>query len=370
MPEGSTDRAIVLGDPTLRTWGDELSPAFLNALFSAGMREIEQYRAVHGADAPLPPAEYLAISGGGPDGAYGAGLLAGWSEAGTRPQFKLVTGISTGALSAPFAFLGSKYDAQLKKVYTSTRTRDIMKERGMLAAVFDDALADTKPLEALLAKVLTDEMIDEIATEYGKGRLLLIATTNLDESRPVIWNIGAIAATKHPESKRLIRRVMIASAAIPAAFPPVMFDVTVDGKKYQEMHVDGGATAQLFLYPPSMNLRAQSAVAHFSRERHAYIIRNARLDARWASVKRQTLSIAGRAVSALIQTQGVGDLYRVYITTQRDGVAYNLAYIPATFDEKQAEEFDPVYMTKLFNVGFAAGKNGGNWEKRPPGLSE
>lgn len=372
VPEDKTDRAVVLGDADVRTWGDELTPGFTKALFAAGMVEIEALRAAMppGQKTELPPAHFLAISGGGPDGAYGAGLLCGWTETGTRPEFKLVTGISTGALTAPFAFLGPKYDANLKRVYTSVRTRDIMKKRGILAAIYNDALADTKPLEDLLAKVLTDEMIDEIAAEYKKGRLLLIATTNLDESRPVMWNIGAIASKATPESKKLIRKILVASAAIPAAFPPVMINVEVDGKKYQEMHVDGGATAQLFLYPPSLNLKEQSQAVGLVRERKAYVIRNARLDARWASVERQTLSIAGRAVSALIQTQGVGDLYRVYITAKRDNVDYNLAYIPDTFNEKQVEDFDPIYMTKLFAVGFEAGKQGGKWEKTPPGLAE
>lgn len=372
VPEDKTDRAIVIGQENVRTWADELSPSFTKELFTAGMVEIEAIRAATpaGQEPVLPTAHFLAISGGGPDGAYGAGLLCGWTESGTRPEFKLVTGISTGALTAPFAFLGPKYDENLKRVYTSVRTRDIMKPRGMLAAIYDDALADTRPLEKLLEKVLTDQMIDEIAGEYKKGRLLLIATTNLDRSRPVIWNIGAIAASGKDGSKSLIRKILIASAAIPAAFPPVMIDVTADGEKYQEMHVDGGATAQLFLYPPTLHLRDTAEGKGLVRDRKAYVIRNARLDPRWASVRRRTLSIAGRAVSALIQTQGVGDLYRVYLTTQRDGVDFNLAYIPSTFNEQQVEDFDPIYMGKLFQVGYADGKDGVDWIKTPPGFGQ
>jgi hypothetical protein len=136
------------------------------------------------------------------------------------------------------------------------------------------------------------------------------------------------------------------------------------------MHVDGGATAQLFLYPPSLSLRQVTDQLHIQRERNAYIIRNARVDPNWSEVRRQTLSIAGRAVSALIQTQGIGDLYRLYLITQRDGVKYHLAAIPSTFREKQKEAFDPIYMTKLFDVGYQAGLQGGLWQDRPPGLHE
>jgi hypothetical protein len=194
VPEELVDQADVLGNPDLRSWGDKLDEGFTAELFKAGMRGIVADRAASpdGQNAALSTSHFIAISGGGPDGAYGAGLLCGWTKAGTRPDFKVVTGISTGALTAPFAFLGSKYDEQLRTVYTSVRTSDIMKRRGILAALFNDALADTRPLEALLKKVLTDEMIDQIGVEYGKGRVLLIATTNLDESRSVVWNIGAM----------------------------------------------------------------------------------------------------------------------------------------------------------------------------------
>ncbi len=363
------DRATVLDLPGVRSWEDTLSPEFTREMGGAAMHEFELRKAA-GLTGPLPPANYLAISGGGADGAYGAGLLCGWSAAGTRPEFKMVTGISTGALTAPFAFLGTKYDAKLKELYTTVRTADLVDSRGLLSAFFDDALMDTSPLRKLLSKHITDEMLKDIAAEYAKGRLLMIATTNLDAGRAVIWNIGAIATVGTDEARVLIRNIMIASASIPVAFPPVMVDVKVDGKKYQEMHVDGGATAQVFLYPPSYRLRAEASAMGIDRERIAYVIRNARLDPNWADVERRALSIAGRAVSTLIQTQGIGDLYRIYLLTQRDEVDFNLAYIPREFSEKPKEDFDPVYMTKLFEVGYNAAVSGKAWFKRPPGLAD
>ena len=329
-------------------------------------RELDLFVAA-GNKGPLPPANYLAISGGGENGAYGAGLLIGWTEAGTRPEFKLVTGVSTGALTAPFAFLGPAYDQQLKEVYTTIAAKDVLEKRGMMAALFDDALADNAPLKRLVAKYVTADMLKAIAAEHAKGRMLLIGTTNLDARRGVIWNIGKIAASGSPKALDLVRDILVASAAIPGAFPPTMIDVEVDGTPHQEMHVDGGASAQVFVYPPSLHVAQISKDAGVTRERRVYVIRNARLDPDWADTERRTLSIAGRAVSSLIQTQGVGDLYRIYTTTERDGVDFNLAFIPATFDVPLNEPFEQHYMNELFKLGYEQGRAGYDWVKVPPG---
>ena len=275
--------------------------------------------------------------------------------------------MSTGALTARSAYLGPRYDEQLKSVYTKITAADVLKKRGALAALFSDALADNEPLKRLIASYVTPEMLQAIAAENAKGRLLLIGTTNIDARRPVIWNIGKIAASGNPAALDLVRNILVASAAIPAAFPPMMIDVNVDGQHYQEMHVDGGASAQVFIYPPALHLRGLSKEAGISRKRRAFVIRNSRLDPDWADTKRQTLSIAGRAVSSLIQNQGVGDLYRIYATTQRDGVDFNLAYIPSTFEVPLPEPFDQHYMNELFNVGYQAGRSGHPWVKTPPG---
>jgi len=245
----------------------------------------------------------------------------------------------------------------------------VLKERGLLAALFQDALADNAPLQKLVAKFVTAEMLKEITVEHAKGRSLLIGTTNIDARRPVIWNIGKIAASENPKALELVRKILIASAAIPAAFPPMMIDVYADGKHYQEMHVDGGASAQVFVYPPQLKLAEIAEEAGITRDRRAFIIRNSRLDPDWADTKRKTLSIAQRAVSSLIQNQGVGDLYRIYTTTQRDGVDFNLAFIPATFNFSTTKPFDQHYMNELYNVGYNLGKAGYRWAKVPPGYS-
>jgi hypothetical protein len=330
------------------------------------MRALEKeqkWLASQGQTGPMPPAYFLAVSGGGDNGAYGAGFLNGWTASGTRPEFKVVTGISTGALIAPFAFLGPRYDNVLEKVYTTSAQRDIFRKRGIIKALFGDSMADTRPLASVIASYVNRGLLDEIAAEYAKGRILLVGTTNLDSLEPVIWNMTAIAASSDPGSIQLFRNILLASASIPGAFPPVMLDVNIDGAHYQEMHVDGGTVAQLFLYPPSISLANVPP-----RKRVAYIIRNARLDADWASTERRTMTIAMRAIDSLTRTQGIGDLYRVYATTQRDNVDFNLTFIPPTFTTPHNEMFDTAYMKSLYDVGLNAAKSNYQWQKFPPGF--
>ncbi len=370
VPHGAEGRAVVPGmDPGIRTWGGVSNPDFSRLLLASVERERQELARQGFAD-KLPRADFLAISGGGADGAFGAGFICAWTDLGTRPEFKAVTGISTGALTAPFVFAGPKYDGVLRELYTGTSTADVLVDRGLIGGFLSDAMADTTPLWKLLSKHVDASLMDAIAAEYRKGRLLVIGTTNLDARRAVLWNVGEIAASGAPGALDLIRRILIASAAIPAAFPPVLIDVEADGKRYQEMHVDGGAMTQVFLYPASLRLREQARAEGIVRERRAYIIRNARLDPEWSQVDRRTLSIAGRAISALIATQGLGDLYRLYLDCQRDGVDYNVAYIPPDFNVPAREAFDPTYMKALFERGYELAQSGSPWHKFPPGFDK
>lgn len=314
-------------------------------------------------------ANYLSISGGGDNGAFGAGLLTGWAERGDRPEFQLVTGVSTGALIAPFAFLGSDYDYVLKHVYTQIQPDEVFINLGLTGALFGDAFADTTPLFKLIQEFVTPELLEKIAFEYtNRNRWLLVASTNLDSGVPVLWNMGKLASYGTPQALELFRKILLASSAIPGAFPPVMIDVMADGKRYQEMHVDGGATMEVFLYPTALGAEARrlNVVSRY-RDRQAYIIRNSRLDSEWRQIERNTLSIMGRAVDQLIQSQGYGDLQRIYLTTQRDKVGFNLAYIGPNFNTPHTGEFDRKYMNALYTYGFNLAKAGYPWAKAPPG---
>ncbi|HMJ49048.1 MAG TPA: patatin-like phospholipase family protein [Burkholderiales bacterium] len=368
VPSALTDKAEIPGMPGVRfVAGGDMTEVTRLAL--EALRREQDYLAKQGYKGPMPPAVYVAISGGGDNGAYTAGLLNGWTAMGTRPEFKLVTGISTGALIAPFAFLGPKCDATLKEVYTTISPKDVLEQRGVLSGFLSDAMADNAPLWKLTRKFVNEDLLREIAAEYAKGRLLLVATADLDARRPIIWDMGKIATYGGPKALDLFVSVMIASASIPGAFPPTMIEVEVGGKRYQEMHVDGGVMAQVFAYPVGIRIKEEAAAVGVTRERRLYVIRNARLDPDWANVERRTMSIAGRAVASLIYSQGIGDLYRIYATAQRDGVDFNLTYIPSTFNFPHKEEFDNEYMRQLYDVGYDFAVKGLPWIKVPPGFA-
>jgi hypothetical protein len=357
-----------LGIPNARFFADS-NP---KPLIDEGMRALEREEAAlrnaestrAGQGRTLPPVSFLAVSGGGDNGAFGAGLMNGWTEAGTRPAFKMVTGISTGALIAPFAFLGPGYDVALREVYTTMTPDKVYRARGLVAALFDDAMADTGPLAQVISVYADQKMLDAIAREYHKGRLLMIGTTDLDAQRPVIWNIGAIAASGHTGGLELFQKILRASAAIPGAFPPVLIDVELDGRKYQEMHVDGGTMAQLFLYPASVDL-SRSRVR---RERHAYVIRNARIDPDYSVNERRTISIVGRAINTMLAASGHNDMLRTYFISKRDGFEFDVAYIGADFKAPKTGEFDQAYMNALYAYGHEQGRSGRAWRKAPPSL--
>jgi hypothetical protein len=325
----------------------------------------------------LGDAQFLAISGGGENGAFGAGLLTAWTELGTRPEFKAVTGVSTGALMAPFAYLGPSYDKELERFYTTISKNDVMVSRGLLSGMIGESLYESAPLLHLIRSFMTAPTVAAIAEQHRRGRMLMVATTNLDVPVGVLWNIGAIADRGLSDAPELISRILLASASIPGAFPPVIFDIEAGGQLYQEMHVDGGTVAQVVLYPPSFSgselLQSGAAdiprlrQALLSRKRRMYVIRNSRPGPDLETIERSTLKIAGRAVATLINTQGIGDMYQLYLVTQRDGIEFNAAWIPASFTEKAGEPFERGYMNRLFQVGREAMKSGQAWHKYPPG---
>ena len=367
VPFARTRDAKVLGLPNERFFFPWDGDAFRAEAFSA----LERARR-HRGPTPRraePRIEMLAISGGGENGAFGAGLLNGWTEAGDRPSFGLVTGVSTGALTAPFAFLGSHYDPALKSVYTDITPRDVLEPRYLLnAALFDDALADNAPLFRTISRYLNDTMLAEIGEAYQQGRLLLIGTSDMDAQLPVAWNIGAIAASGHPRALDLVRRLLLASAAIPGAFPPVMVEVTLDGKTYQEMHVDGGAFTQLFLYPRSVtserraNIRGGDAV----RPARAFVIRNGRITPNPAKTERRTFKIVERAIASMIASAGFNDVARIRNLTREDKVDFNLAVIGPDFQDEPREPFDQAYMRKLYAHAFEMARVGFPWMRDIP----
>ena len=363
-PDSVDPNVSIPGIPDARFWGDKKPPRVDERILGRSRDEIK---------ATLPamfgkPHNYLAISGGGSDGAYGAGVLVGWTAAGNRPDFQIVTGISTGALIAPWAFLGAEYDSTLKKLYTSLTTNDILRKRWLVSVLFREAAADSTPLLNKIREYVDDQVIQDIAAEHKKGRRLFIGTTTIDHMRPIIWDIGAIAASGQPGAKDLVHKIMLASASIPGAFPPVKIYVEANGQKYDELHVDGGTTNQVFIYPPSLNWRKYMEILEVPGTANVYVIRNAQLMPRRTVVEEKILPIARQSISSLIRTQGIGDVRLIYSESIRDGHNFHLSYIPDDFKEIPKEPFDTIYMNKLFDLGYNQAKNGYRWLDKPPGM--
>jgi hypothetical protein len=313
---------------------------------------------------------HLALSGGGSNGAFGAGFLSGWSSTGSRPTFKLVTGVSTGALMAPFAFLGPPYDEALRVFYTTTTSRNIFQQlpivRQLLAG---ESLADTGPLAALIAQNVDAAFLGKVADAHNRGRRLYIGTVDLDSQRFIVWNMGLIATSGRPEALDLFRQVMLASASIPIAFPPVFFEVEAGGKRYDEMHVDGGVWFRVFI--SGGVFRASTIRERGGRgggQEDIYLIHNGQLGAVPAATPRTLTGIGLRVLDSAGKSASIGDLFRVYAFAQFAQADFYWVTIPNDVSIDSDEIFDPVRMRKLYEIGYRRVFEKPVWFTRPPGF--
>lgn len=356
--------AQVVGFPAdIRIWGD--------AAFDVLRKEVnivwaQERRAMGIANGRLAPLHMLALSGGGEDGAFGAGLLVGWTQHGDRPTFDIVTGVSAGSLVAPFAFVGSSQDANLREAFTTIDKSKILIRQSILQVLSGEAVATTAPLREMVGRFVTPELFGTVAAEHLKGRRLFVVTTHLDSQRPVLWDMGKIANSDNPQAMALFREVLVASAAVPGILPPVYLDVQSGNRRFREMHVDGGVTAQVYAIP----LEAGAAVLSSGpgRERHIYVIINNRVAPQFDLARRSLLSIAGRSISTLIKMQGASGARDIYHFSRSVNADFNLAYVDKDFTEVTPEPFDRGYMNRLFTYGYDLGRQGYPWKKLPPGL--
>jgi Patatin-like phospholipase len=322
--------AVIPGIADARAWGDS------EADFAPLLPKVE--------------GPWLAISGGGADGAFGGGVLAGWSESGTRPEFAVVTGASIGALVAPFAFLGPRYDEEIRKNFTTITSADIFEDR-----ITRDSLFDYWPLKRLIEQRVTPKLLSDIAAEHARGRRLYIATTNLDAGRRVVWNMGAIAAKGDDKAIKLFRDVLLASSSIPGFFSPVGIEVEANGKQFEEMHSDGTLTAPFFVVPESMFSPGTTSPPPL---RQLYVLVNAKVAPEFSVPSRSIPGVLGRSIAVALQSALRAEILLVYVGAQRHKIELHIAHVDPTFNYPIRGVFDGKYMQALYDVGVAAGKNG------------
>jgi Patatin-like phospholipase len=368
VPAALASQASIPGLAHARFWGDEV-PADVLAFVRAHMPGAVRHAVTPQRAAGPPVVQYLALSGGAGDGAFGAGVLVGWTQRQDRPRFEVVTGVSAGALIAPFAFLGPRYDRQLREIWTKYDTDDLATPQIFAGLLGAEALADSAPLKSLIARYVDRRMLDRIADEYRAGRVLLVGTTNLDAQRPVIWNMGEIAASRHPYALELFRQVILASVSVPGVFAPVHIKVRAGEQILEEMHVDGGPTRQVFVAPAQLSLRSFDPLYPTPPVRRLYIIKNGKLVPEYEYVEANALAISARSVFTLTKSQSVGDINRIYDMAQRDGAEFRLLSIPADFSAAAHQAFDPQYMKQLFEKGVGLGRAGDAWVNAPPEAS-
>jgi hypothetical protein len=333
--------AVIPGIPDARVWGDSATD-FARFL-------------------PVASGPWLAISGGGSDGAFGAGLLTGWSESGTRPEFTVVTGVSIGALIAPFAFLGSRYDEEVHRNFTTIGASDIFEDR-----LTRDSLFDYWPLKRLIENRVTAKLLAEIAVEHARGRRLFVVTTNLDASRRVVWNMGAIAARGDAAALKLFRDILLASSSIPGIFSPVSIDVEANGKKFHELHGDGTLTAPFFVMPEGMLSASSTARPPITQ---LYVIVNSKLGPEFKVTDRTMAGVLARSIAVALTAALRAEIMLIHVANQRHGFELRIAPVDEAFDHPSRGPFDGKYMQALYEFGVAAGKKGTAFGDGLSGLS-
>ena len=330
--------------------------------------EAETLRAKKIATATGPKRSILVLSGGGSYGAFQAGVLRGWGDLGGRPEFDVITGVSTGALVACMTFPGPYMDSVCEAVFTSVSNKDIFKKKNILVGLAQGHVADTKPLRELIDAMVNDDYLDRVAGQHATGRRLYVGTTNLETRRQVIWDMGHIAMKHRTDkgAKDLYRNILQASAAIPGLFPAVTIPIEVGGKTYEEKHVDGGVTAGVFLRPFALKPNG----AHESLAgSDIYILVAGKLYADPGPVGKDLMSLGSSTVAALLSGQVRDELCEIYTISVFQGMRFHLAAVPeANPITMKSSEFDKKQMRELFADGRRLGQTGLAWRDMPPGI--
>ena len=337
--------AVVPGISGVRLWADDPT-------IGTGRRVVSPLA--------LKQPTVLALSGGSAYAAFGAGLLNGWSTRGTRPQFTVVTGASSGALIAPFAFLGAEQDETLRSIFTSGEMENLLQSDGLMG-LLGTGLYKKAPLRELIARHIDAKLLDAIAIENRAGRRLYVVTTNIDAQRTAIWDMGKIAASGDPRALELFRSILTASASIPGLFSPVLIDVEANGRHFAEMHVDGGVTANVLIVPEAVLLSGTPLFAANARPK-IYIVMNGKLASEFEVVEDSNLPIVRRSFETSIRANTHNMLLASYQFAKNRNWEFNLAAIDPDYPKSQSSGFATAYMRQLFEYGYQKGQSGQLWQ--------
>jgi hypothetical protein len=352
--------ATIPGIPNARFWVDGSD---------AELHEFLKGPALTSAIASTGSFDVLAISGGAYDGAYGAGVINGWTAAGHRPEFAIVTGVSAGALIAPFAFLGPHYDQEIAEAFAGGVTQ-VLGDLGGVFALLGSSDARHDSLVALVDKFVTPQLLAAVAAGHARGRRLFIVTTNLDAQRGMVWDMGAIAASRHPGSRELFRDVLVASASVPGLFGPTYIEVEAGGQRFREMHVDGGATTQVFILPDVVLATGMGIAAPKGAATHVWVVINNHLTPQFEVVESGLVPTISRSFSTLIKSDSKQTLFVTaeYVGRER----FNLTYIDTAFDDflnanpSIKPGFNTPYMQALYRYGYDRARSGHLWTHEVP----
>ncbi|MDF1836895.1 MAG: patatin-like phospholipase family protein [Planctomycetota bacterium] len=364
VPAEWSARAEVPGFPGIRGFALQSSLVFRESILEAGRLRRQAQATGH----ELGGVRILALSGGGPNGAFAAGFLKGWTQTGKRPHFDLVTGVSTGSLIAPFAFLGSEFDEVLERLYTSSSSKKLFQSLPFWRILSSNALYDVRALRKVIAGAVTESILEQIAHEHRRGRRLFMLTTNLDVGRAVAWDMGKIACSEQPGALALFQKIMLASASIPLAYPPVYFEVQAEGGTYGEMHFDGGVASQVFMLGLLTDLgevRSEFGVPSADMTTRVYVLRSGVPRATWSYAPADLRSIGLRSVTIATNSMALGDLLRIHELCQQNDLDFRLAASPVDLAPDGGVEYDDVAIRALFETGRSRGASPSPWWNHP-----
>ena len=363
VPENLVGKADVIGMPDIRYYVDKPDSFFMvrQSLVDSFKDEGKLDYLVDG----IKTYPALIIGGGVSNSAYGIGLLNGWLKQGSRPTFKIITGYSSGSLIALATFAGKEYEDRLIDLFTSISTKDVIRQNGIFGILFGNSVNSSALFAKKIDNIVDDNLMVRVAHEHAKGRRLYVGTSDLDAQEFVIWDMGVLASRKGPNSVKMFRRIILASCSFSSMLPPVFFQVEAGGRRYDEMHADGGVIGGIFhVYQLMEGLRSREFRTRL------YILNCCYMSTHSKQIENNLTAIISRTIETNGSAKMSGDTYRMYAFAKERGWDYNLAYIPEDFEPRQKEMFDKQEMQRLFKRGYDDAVAGYKWHKAPPGLVE